>query len=320
MSNNKTNPKDNSNMKASNVNQEISHPSEFDYFTPTIPNRIAFDLNLTVHDLRVYMVVNSFTHTTGDAYASNNWIAKKLGVDRSTVIRSINKLCAKKYIVREEINGHRHLRIFVNSVCIEKQGGVAHVRRGGGTRATGKSQPCDPINNKNINNKNITTTTKDKNKETKKSSSNFIISKEIDEKLLALRNKYLPKRVEEFDRTDEEFLRQCSHHLDNGDKQKYNLSRRLKGLETIISKGFFETPAGYTEKKVIKSIFTPEETALMCTYQHALRMEKLGVNLEVFMKDPQEVKKAKKLMEKAQTNKQPIDKRYGLTGFSSIAG
>lgn len=123
-------------MPTSNVNKETSHPTEFDYFTPTIPNRIAFDLSLTVHDLRVYMVVNSFAHTTGDAYASNAWIAKKLGITSRSVIRSINTLCKKQYIVREEINGHRHLRIFVNSMRPERQGGVTHVSGGGVSRVT----------------------------------------------------------------------------------------------------------------------------------------------------------------------------------------
>lgn len=321
--NNKTNPKYNSNMKPSNVNTETSHPAEFDYFTPTIPNRIAFDLSLTVHDLRVYMIVNSFAHTTGDAYASNRWIAKKLGITTRSVIRSINVLCNKKYIEREEVNGHRHLKIVINSMRNEIKGesqpydeGVTHVSGGGDTRVRGGCQPCHPINNKIINNKNIKTTTTEERPEKKKSSSDFVISKEIDPKLLSLREKYL--QADELDRTDEEFLRQCSHHLDNGDKQKYNLARRLKGLETIIKAGFFEKPAGYSEKRVIKSIFTPEETALICTYQHALRMEELGIKLEVYMPDASDVKKAIKLMEKAKNNKPPLDKRFGMMGFSSI--
>jgi hypothetical protein len=176
----------------------------------------------------------------------------------------------------------------------------------------------DTYKTKNIKNKEYKKTTTTKETEKSKSSSNFVISKEIDEKLLALKKKYL--QADELDRTDEEFLKQCSHHLDNGDKQKYNLARRLKGIETIITKGFFEKPAGYSEKKVVKSIFTPEETALLYTYQHALRMVELGAKLENYMPDREEVKKAKKLMEKAHSNKPPLDKRYGLTGFSSIVG
>ena len=288
----------NSTMPTSNVNNEISHPTEFDYFTPTIPNRIAFDLSLTIHDLRVYMIVNSFAHTTGDAYASNNWIAKKLGITTRSVIRSINTLCEKKYIVREEINGHRHLRIFVNSMRPEKRGGVTHVSGGGDTRVRGGCQPCHPISNKIINNKNIKTTTTGK---TEKSKSSSVLTPEIDKKLLSLRDKYL--QADELDRTDNEFLRQCSHHLDNGDKQKYNLVRRLKGLETIIKSGFFETPAGYKENKIVKSTLTPEESALLAKYQHGLRMSELGQSMSLWVTD-KEMIEVNKVLDKIKANEQ----------------
>jgi hypothetical protein len=181
---------------------------------------------------------------------------------------------------------------------------------------------ADYINkdNKKINKKTTTTT---KKTEKPKSSSNFVISKEIDEKLLALRDEYMYKKRglkhnPELDRTDEEFLKQCSHHLDNGDKNKYNLARRLKGLETIIKSGFFEKPAGYSENKVIKSQYSPEDSALIHKYQHALRIVSHGAKLEEYMPDPEEVKKAMRLMEKSQRNKKPIEKRHGLMGFNQI--
>lgn len=168
---------------------------------------------------------------------------------------------------------------------------------------------------KNTKNKEYKKTTTTREPETSKNSSS-VISKEIDGRLLALRRTYL--QADDLERTEEEFLRQCSHHLDNGNKEKYNLTRRVKGLETIIKAGFFEKPAGYNEKKVIKSLFTPEETALMYRYQHAMRMVNLGANLEDYIPNPQDVKKAEKLMQKAESNKPPLEKRYGLRGFNSI--
>lgn len=160
---------------------------------------------------------------------------------------------------------------------------------------------CDVPKIKEIKRNKKTTTTTREHTETSKSSSNFVISKEIDKNLLDLRKKYL--QSDEFERTEEEFLKQCSHHLDNGDKQKYNMARRLKGLQTIIKAGFFEPPAGYSQKKVIKSLFTPEETTLIYTYQHALRMEKLGARLEDYMPNPQEIVKAAQLMEMSKNHK-----------------
>jgi hypothetical protein len=143
-----------------------------------------------------------------------------------------------------------------------------------------------------------TTTTKETEKS--KSSSDSVISKEIDSKLLSLRHKYL--QADELDRTDEEFLKQCSHHLDNGDKNKYNLTRRLKGLETIIKSGFFETPAGYQENKIVKSTLTPEENALLAKYQHGLRMSELGQSMSLWIKES-EMKEINNILGKINASK-----------------
>ena len=303
MSNNIKTKGNNTMSKAST--QEIS-TYQFIYNTP---DRIAFDLTLSVHDLRVYMIVRSFIDTTGDVYASNDYIAKRLNVDRSTVIRSINRLCKKKYIFREDINGHRHLGIVTNSVRNEvmekREEGVAHVPPPRRTAATPPSHTCHPIRSKIItSNKINTTTTKEKTKSSGSSSSDFIINETADSKLLQLRDEYLPADV--FDRNDREFLKQCSHHLDNGDKTRFNFSRRMKGLESIIKAGFFETPAGYKENRVVKSTFTPEEVALIHKYSHALRMVELGANLKDYMPDKDEVKKAIKLLEKSEKLKNPV--------------
>jgi hypothetical protein len=156
----------------------------------------------------------------------------------------------------------------------------------------------DTYKTKNIQNKdNKKTTTTGK---TEKSNSSSVITPEIDKKLLSLRDKYL--QADELDRTDNEFLRQCSHHLDNGDKKKYNLVRRLKGLETIIKSGFFEMPAGYKENKIVKSTLTPEENALLAKYQHGLRMSELGQSMSLWIKES-EMKEINKILGKINANK-----------------
>lgn len=49
--------------------------------------------------------------TTGNAYPSNGWIAKKLNIARRNVIVNINKLISKGYIEKLDHNGTRFLRI-----------------------------------------------------------------------------------------------------------------------------------------------------------------------------------------------------------------
>lgn len=158
-------------------------------------------------------------------------------------------------------------------------------------------------NIKNKDNKKTTTTGK-----TEKSNSSSVITPEIDKKLLSLRDEYIYRKQNrehdpDIDRSDEEFLRQCSHHLDNGDKQKYNLVRRLKGLETIIKSGFFETPAGYKENKIVKSTLTPEENALLAKYQHGLRMSELGQSMNLWVTD-KEMIEVNKILNKIKANEQ----------------
>ena len=79
--------------------------------------------------------------------------------------------------------------------------------------------------------------------------------------------------------------------------------RRLKGLETIIKSGFFETPAGYRENKIVKSTLTPEENALFAKYQHGLRMSELGQSMSLWVTD-KEMIEVNKIIEKIKANEQ----------------
>jgi len=78
-------------------------------FIYTIPQSVLEDSMLNGTDLRIYMYVRSFMHTTKDAYFSNRWAAKRLNVDPLTVSRSISKLIKRKHLVRVDINGKRHM-------------------------------------------------------------------------------------------------------------------------------------------------------------------------------------------------------------------
>lgn len=249
-----TTSKDYSIMTNSNVNPKA--PPQFIYITP---EDVATDNSLSGHDLRIYMIVNSFTYTRGHTYMSNDCLSKKLGVTSRSVIRSINKLCSKKYIIREEINGHRYLRVPIGGV-VQKCNEDMKILSGGGDKSvTEGCQPCHPIKQKiikqKINNK-TTTTTQDSRKNTKASSSDFVISKKEDDKLLKLRDECLKGD----ERTDEEFLKQGLCKIEEN-ANKYTRSQRVKGLETIIRSGVFETPKGYKASQVPKEIDENHEKA-----------------------------------------------------------
>ena len=100
-------------MSASNVNPENFYSRNFTYH---VPAQVFKDNTLTINDLKTYMIVRSFTDTTGNVYPSNNWIAKELHIDRRTVITCINRLIEKGYLIKYDIKGKRHLSIKVPSI------------------------------------------------------------------------------------------------------------------------------------------------------------------------------------------------------------
>lgn len=111
----------------SNKNKEKSYTRDFIY---TIPSKVFHDDSLTLNDMKVYMMVRSFMDTTGNAYPSNNWISDELKMHRVTVIRCINRLIEKGYIVREEIKGTRHLRINISPLPEKSIGSDENYQKG----------------------------------------------------------------------------------------------------------------------------------------------------------------------------------------------
>jgi hypothetical protein len=133
--------------------QEISNFLYYREFVHNTPDRIAMDLGISINDLRIYMIIRSFMDTTGDAYASNEWIAKKLNITERSVSRCITRLCKKNYISREDINGHRHLKIVINSMRTDVMDEVTPVSGGVDTGVQGGGHWCPPIRSKIITSK-----------------------------------------------------------------------------------------------------------------------------------------------------------------------
>jgi biotin operon repressor len=96
-----------------NKNEENFYKQNFTYH---VSAEIFDDTILTINDLKIVMIVRSFTDTRRPSFMSNNWIAKRLKIDRRTVITCLNRLVEKGYLIREEIKGKRYLKINVPSI------------------------------------------------------------------------------------------------------------------------------------------------------------------------------------------------------------
>jgi len=105
-----------------------------------------------------------------------------------------------------------------------------------------------------------TTTTEERPREAKVKpqekhlSSSSVFSEKIDNELIDLRNQHLPPDK----RTNEEFLKQCKHHVDSGDK-KYSFTQKIAGLKKLLGKGCFEIPPGYKSQEQNKNNGLSEE-------------------------------------------------------------
>lgn len=261
----------------------------------------------------VYGRLAQWSSAKGTVHRSTNQLSQELGMQQRVIERSLKELREKGLIetYQAELGGVNHYRFLEHDWMsepinknLEYNASYTPPDKNVGTPPTKMSVPTDKnvgAKIKEIKRNKITTTTTITHEEKPKSSSFPIINKEVDAILLQDRQKYLPG--DDFERTDEEFLRQCSHHLDNADKDKYTFAQRLAGLRTIIKIGTFEIPAGYKQNKIIKSLFTPKETALICKYQHALRLQEWGGKFEDYMPDTKEVEKAMELIKKSKNHK-----------------
>lgn len=100
----------------SNQKEENFYKRNFVY---NIPLQIFDDTTLTINDFKIIMIVRSFIDTTGQAFMSNNWISDRLNIERRTVITCLNRLVEKGYLVREEINGKRYLKVKIPAILEE---------------------------------------------------------------------------------------------------------------------------------------------------------------------------------------------------------
>lgn len=251
----------------------------------SVPSRIITLPGITVPLLRFYETIFGFWHNRKPCYLSNSAIKERTGIKSiSTIISCFSFFEQSGEMERVYKNGKRYIKQPILAVETDPEdsddddhkddnkskenapGGIA-VPIGGYRRADRGGIAVPIHNNNNINTKNTNTTTTNK---VDCSSEFFLISKVIDAELLLLKNQYLKND----ERNDEEFLKQCKFHLENGDKTKYTYTARLNGLKKIISRGVFETPCAYKPTKPQEPIKSQEDALLIERFKGAIQVSK----------------------------------------------
>lgn len=129
-----------------------------------LPEHIFDDHNLSKNDLKLYMIINSFVQSKGQAFPSNAWISNRLGISRRGVMKCLNNLIKNGHIVKRTHNERRFLQLALNNRFerISPKKEVNSSSGGGEPQFTLGVNSSSPIINKynNINN-NITSNKRD---------------------------------------------------------------------------------------------------------------------------------------------------------------
>lgn len=93
-------------------------------YNAVIPNYILFDPDLSFIDIKLFSVINSFTLSNTECYATKAWFAKQIGSDEKSVQRAIKKLMDGGYILHFQEDGQWILQVVTPKIksvkCSEK--------------------------------------------------------------------------------------------------------------------------------------------------------------------------------------------------------
>ena len=87
-------------------------------FVYNVPSKVLFHPEITLLQIRIYAVIRSFMDTTGEAYASNNWIANQCGVKRNAAICGINALLKMGFIRKVTHKKQRYLEVIFSPIMV----------------------------------------------------------------------------------------------------------------------------------------------------------------------------------------------------------
>jgi hypothetical protein len=88
-------------------------------YESVIPNFIMFDLDLNLHDIRIYSVINSFRINHKPCCASLNWISEQTGVCARDIQRSRARLVNKGYILHFRKGRKWYFQIPSPEICTD---------------------------------------------------------------------------------------------------------------------------------------------------------------------------------------------------------
>lgn len=128
-----------------------------------IPNSVFYDDELTDKQKLIFSEIFQLTQKNGYCYASNSYLSRKMKVDRTTIIRAINRLKELDYIESELTYEDYSYRVRIRKITINGSRANLHpsgssatmqvqeCNNDGGTNATGDSGTDATYNNINMN-------------------------------------------------------------------------------------------------------------------------------------------------------------------------
>ena len=121
-----------------------------------IPATVLYNKELKANEKLLYAIITSLACKEGYCFASNEYLAEKLGVNRKTVSSWITHLEEKKFIIREVIRNENQRilkrKIYLNDVPYPLKNGHMYPSKNG--QAIHQNTEDNNIRNNNITNKN----------------------------------------------------------------------------------------------------------------------------------------------------------------------
>ena len=120
-----------------------------------IPATVLYNNELKPNEKLLYAIITSLTCKEGYCFASNEYLAEKLGVNRKTVSSWITHLEEKKFIIREVIRNENQRiikrKIYINDAPYPLNNGYMYTSKNG--QAIHQNTEDNNIRNNNITNK-----------------------------------------------------------------------------------------------------------------------------------------------------------------------
>src|SRR6187402_2821103 len=182
-----------------------------------LPRRIRKISGITQAFMDVYETIFQFWNKQLPCFLTNKTIEDRTGVGHSQARAALAFFESNGELERKVINGRRYLVQPVRKIETDCSDNLDAAPPAPPCRSSGTPPAAPPAHNiKKDSNKEINTTTSED---------------DLNKDLIRLRDKHLPTDP----RPNEEFLKQCHFHIDNGGKS-YTRAQKIAGLKILIAK------------------------------------------------------------------------------------